>query len=345
MAQEVIDIFCHWAPPAYCTAALRTCARPLRMLERAAAMPVMTDLAARFRVMDTFPGYRQVPSLVSPPLECIASPRQSPDLARLANDLMAETAAAHRDRFPGFVAVLPMNHPEALLEEARRAVTELGASGVQVFTNVDGRPLDAPEVFPLFGQMAELDRPVWLHPARGAVSPDYPGEPHSKYECWWALGWPYETSLAMYRLVFAGLFDRWPGVKVITHHGGGLIPMVEGRLGPGMAQYGTRTPEEWREREQTPLHGTPLPAFRRFYTDTATFGSQAALTCALAFFGIDRMLFASDMPFDPEGGLSYIRTTQQAVATLEVTEAERQQILNGNAQALLSARSPEEETV
>ncbi|MHB9131757.1 MAG: amidohydrolase family protein [Armatimonadota bacterium] len=341
MAHEVIDIFCHWAPSAYCQAALRMSERPLRMLERAAAMPVMTDLAERFRVMDAFPGYRQVPSLVSPPLECIASPQQSPDLARLANDLLAETAANHRDRFPGFVAVLPMNNPEAMLAEARRAVTELGASGVQVFTNVDGRPLDTPEVFPLFGLMAGLDRPIWLHPARGAASPDYPGETHSKFECWWALGWPYETSLAMYRLVFAGLFDRWPGVKVITHHGGGLIPMVEGRLGPGMAQYGTRTPEEWCEREHTPLQSPPLPAFRRFYTDTATFGSRAALTCALAFFGIDRMLFASDMPFDPEGGPGYIRATQQAVAELDITEDERRQIFSGNARALLSLHSEE----
>lgn len=333
---NALDIFCHWAPPVYGETALKTSSRPLHMLERALAMPVMTDLNARLRLMDRFPGYRQAPCLVSPPLETIACPDRAAELARIANDGMAEMAAQRPDRFPGFFASLAMNHPAAMLEEARRATTRLGACGVQIFTNINGTAPDAPSVMDLFALMAELGRVILLHPALDMDPPDYAGESHSKHELWWALGWPYETSKAMYRLVFAGVFDRWPDLKIITHHGGGLIPMVEGRLGVGMEAYGTRTPPALRELENTPLRGEPLAAFRRFYTDTATFGSAAALECALRFFGPERMLFATDMPFGPESGEVHIHDTRKAIAELGLTPAQRQAILFGNAERVFS---------
>jgi predicted TIM-barrel fold metal-dependent hydrolase len=325
-----IDIFCHWAPPDYGAAALQAAGRPLRMLERALAMPVMTDLDARRRLMDRFPGYRQVPCLVSPPLEALAGPEGAAELACRANDGMAAMAARHPDRFPGFFASLALNHPEAMLAEARRAVTELGACGVQIFTNMNGAASDTPAFMDLFALMAELDRPLLLHPSLGMDTPDYAGEPYSKYELWWALGWPYETSKAMYRLVFAGVFDRWPELKIITHHGGGLIPMVEGRIGAGLEAYGSRTPPELREKENTPLRGEPLAAFRKFYTDTATFGSAAAVACALEFFGPERLLFATDMPFGPEQGAAHIAGALRAVNELAISPKQRDHVLHQN---------------
>ena len=335
-----LDIFCHWAPPDYGAAALKAAGRPLRMLERALAMPVMTDLDARLRLMDRFPGYRQVPCLVSPPLEALAGPEQAAELARRANDGMAAMAARHSDRFPGFFAALALNHPEAMLAEARRAVTELGACGVQIFTSMNGAAIDAPPFMDLFALMAELDRPSLLHPILEMNAPDYAGETYSKYELWWTLGWPYETSKAMYRLVFAGVFDRWPELKIITHHGGGLIPMVEGRLGTGLASYGTRTPPELCEKETTPLRGIPLAAFKRFYTDTATFGSAAAVECALKFFGPERMLFATDMPFGPEQGAAHIRSALAVVNGLPVNDAQRKALLHTNCVQLLGGHKP-----
>ena len=330
-----IDIFCHWAPPDYGAAALKAAGRPLRMLERALAMPVMTDLDARLRLMDRFPGYCQTPCLVSPPLETIAGPQEAAELARRTNDGMAVMAARHPDCFPGFFATLALNHPEAMLTEARRAVTELGACGVQIFTNLNGAAIDTPPFMDVFALMAELNRPLLLHPTLGMDMPDYAGETYSKYELWWALGWPYETSKAMYRLVFAGIFDRWPEIKIITHHGGGLIPMVEGRLGAGLDAYGTRTPPEMREKENTPLHGKPLAAFKRFYTDTATFGSAAAVECALKFFGLERVLFATDMPFGPEQGAAHIRDSIANLSALPLKAVERESVLHRNAERLL----------
>jgi Predicted metal-dependent hydrolase of the TIM-barrel fold len=139
------------------------------------------------------------------------------------------------------VASIALNDPDAACAEARRAISDLGACGVQVFTNVNGAPLTSPEFLPLFDLIAEYDRPMWLHPARGSDFADYRTETSSKFEIWWTFGWPYETSVTMARIVFAGLFDRHPGLKIITHHMGGMIPYFEGRVGHGWDQLGTRT--------------------------------------------------------------------------------------------------------
>src|SRR5205823_10322991 len=139
-------------------------------------------------------------SLPLPPLETIAGRDKSPQLAREANDGLAELVATH-DRFLGFAAALPMNNPGAAVQELTRALDELGAFGVQVYTNVAGKPLDAPEFLPLFAEAARRDVPIWIHPARGADFTDYQSETSSQYEIWWTFGWPYETSVAMSRLV------------------------------------------------------------------------------------------------------------------------------------------------
>lgn len=332
---EIIDVFCHCLPAAFCDAALRAATSPLHMLRRARAIPVMSDVGARLALMDEFPGYRQIPTVASPPIEFIAGPEATPSLARIANDELASMVSDHRDRFPGFVASLPMSNPEAACEEAVRAVKSLGACGVQMFTNVNGRPLDDAAFAPLFELMAELRRPIWLHPARGMKHPDYVTEDASKYELWWALGWPYETSVAMARLAFAGVFERWPDLKIITHHVGGMIPMMEGRFGPGMELFGTRTPADQSHLVAAELRERPVDALRRFYADTASFGSKAAIECGLAFFGADKLLFASDMPFDPERGPGYIRETLRAIDEMQLSHEERSQILSGNARRLL----------
>ena len=109
-----------------------------------------------------------------------------------------------------------MTDVEGSVKEARRAVKELGAGGIQIFTNIAGKPLDDPAFEPIFATMAELDRPIWLHPARTAAMPDYAAEQKSRFEMWWCFGWPYETSVAMVRMVFNGLFDRYPEAQ--DHH-------------------------------------------------------------------------------------------------------------------------------
>jgi predicted TIM-barrel fold metal-dependent hydrolase len=270
-----------------------------------------------------------------PPVEFLAGKDESPELARLANDGLHALCQKHPDRFPAFIASLPMNNPEAAEREIDRAVKELDARGVQIFSHVNGRPLDDPEFYFVFEKMAEYDLPIWLHPARGANFSDYPSEKKSKYEIYWTFGWPYETSAAMSRIVFSGIFDKLPGVKIIAHHLGAMIPYFEGRVGYGWDQLGTRTADEDYGSLLAAMKKRPVDYFRMFYADTATFGSLAATRCGLDFFGVDKCLFASDCPFDPEGGPLYIRETIRCLDTVEVTDEEREKLYLGNAKRLM----------
>jgi uncharacterized protein len=333
-----IDIFNHIFPKKYFDRMVEVLPNGKDMHKRVRAIPCIVDLDERFRIMDKFDEYAQVICLGAPPIEVYGAPPVSTDMAKIANDGMAELVRKYPARFPGFVASLPMNDPKGLLEEARRAVKDLGAVGVQIFTNVLGRPLDKPETMPLFDLMAEFDRPLWMHPARGAEFPDYKGEPKSHYEIWWTLGWPYETSAAMAHLVFSGLFDRHPDLKIITHHMGAMIPYFEGRVGPGWDQLGKRTSDEDYSLVLKRLKKRPLDYFRLFYADTALFGAKDATALGLKFFGAERVLFASDSPFDPEKGSAYIRWTIDILNGLDISSEERKAIFEGNARRLLKLK-------
>jgi aminocarboxymuconate-semialdehyde decarboxylase len=334
-----LDIFNHIFPRRFFDRMVEVAPKAADMHQRVRAIPSIVDVDERFRIMDKFGDYQQVISLPSPPIEAFGPPPLSTELARLANDGMAELVVKYPQRFPAFVASLPMNDPQGLLAEAERAVKKLGAAGVQVFSNVNYRPLTAPETLPLFDLMARLDKPIWLHPARGADFPDYRGENKSHYEIWWTFGWPYETSVAMAHIVFAGLFDKHPNLKIITHHMGAMIPYFEGRVGPGWDQLGTRTSDEDYRALLKSLKRRPLDYFRMFYADTALFGAREATLCGLKFFGPERVLFASDSPFDPEKGSAYIRWTIEIVDALPVSAAERHAIYEGNARRLIGLPS------
>jgi predicted TIM-barrel fold metal-dependent hydrolase len=256
-------------------------------------------------------------------------------LARAANDGMAALVQRYPERFPAFVASLPLNDPDGAARELRRAVDDLGARGFQMFSNVLGKPIVAPEFLPLFEAMAAYDLPIWLHPYRGADMTDYKTEEQSLYEIWWTFGWPYETSVAMARLVFAGYFDRFPALKIITHHMGAMAPYFEGRVGPGWDQLGARTSDTDYSAVLRSLSKRPLDYFKMFYADTALFGAYEPTVCGLRFFGARQVLFASDAPFDPEKGPMYIRETIAIMDRLPVTTDEREQMYWRNAASLL----------
>ena len=333
-----LDLFNHIFPRAFFDRALEVAPNGKDMFKRVRDIPCIVDLDERFRIMDRFDDYAQVICLGSPPIEAFGPAPVSTEMARLANDGMAELVGKYPDRFPAFIASLPMNDPAGLLRETERAINELGAVGVQVFTNVLGRPLTAPETLPLFELMARFARPIWLHPARGADFPDYLKEKKSHYEIWWTLGWPYETSAAMAHMVFEGLFDKHPDLKIITHHMGGMIPYFEGRVGPGWDQLGTRTSDEDYTLVLKKLKKRPLDYFRMFYADTALFGAAKATELGLEFFGVDNVVFSSDAPFDPEKGSAYTRWTIDIIDALDITPQQRHAIYEGNARRLLKLK-------
>lgn len=330
-----IDMFCHIFPKTFYDRMLTISGKGEYMQKRIRGIPALTNLDVRFKFMDAFGDYQQVISLAAPPLEAIGEALLSTELAQIANDGMAQLVSKYPDRFAGFVASLPMNDVDASLREIERSVSHLGASGIQVFTNVNGHPLDESPYLPIFRKMSEMNLPIWLHPTRGPSFPDYQTEQKSKYELWWVFGWPYETSVAMARIALAGYFDLFPNLTVITHHMGGMVPYFSGRTGPGMDQLGARTDDEDLTLVLKRLKKRPQEYFRMFYADTATFGSAAAMRCGLEYFGVDHVLFSSDSPFDPEKGPGYIRETIRCLEGLPLSAADRYAIYEGNARKLL----------
>jgi predicted TIM-barrel fold metal-dependent hydrolase len=330
-----IDVFNHIYPKAYYEQLMKVAPNFKDIGKRMRNIPMLADLDVRFRVMDQFDDYEQVLSLPTPPIEVFAGPFNAGDLACAANDGMAELVHRYPDRFPGFVASLPLNDPDASVRELQRAVGDLGASGFQLFSNICGKPITAPEFLPLFETIAAYDRPIWLHPYRGADFPDFLTEDRSQFEIWWTFGWPYDTSAAMARFVFAGYFDRFPNLKIITHHMGAMAPFFEGRIGPGWDQLGARTSDTDYSLVLKSLAKRPLDYFKMFYADTALFGAYDATVCGLKFFGAERVLFASDAPFDPEQGPMYIRETIAIVDRLPISDDERERIYWRNAAAML----------
>ena len=220
----IIDIYCHIYPDRFFQEMNRVAPNLSNIGQRLRGIKKLFDLDMRFKEMDGFGDYRQIISLPNPAIEDIARPDVGLQLARIANDSMAELCRKYPERFPSFAAALCLTDVDGSTKEAQRAIKDLGARGVLIYTNVAGEPLDQPKFEPLFKLMAELDLPIWLHPVGTAAMPDYPAEKKSRYEMWWCLHWPYETSVAMMRMVFNGLLDRYPNLKIITRHLGGMGP-------------------------------------------------------------------------------------------------------------------------
>jgi len=327
----IIDIYTHILPERFFREMSRVSPRLENIGARLRGVKKLFDLELRFAEMDEIGDYAQVISLPNPPLEEIARGETAAQLARVANDAMAQLCARHPGRFPAFVAAVSLDEVDAALEEAERAITQLGARGIQVFTNIAGHPLDGERFRPVFAAMAAHDLPIWLHPARTAAMPDYAAESRSRFEMWWCFGWPYETSVAMARLVFSGVFDRHPQLKIITHHlGGGMIPFFDARIGAGMEVLGSRTSDEDYSKVLPSLRRPHLDYFHDFYADTALFGAGNGLQCGLDFFGADRVVFATDAPLGP------IAKTIAALDRLGLDAGSRAKIMSGNAKQLLA---------
>lgn len=249
---------------------------------------------------------------------------------------MAQICREFPDQFPVFVASLPKNNVPAALEEMERAITQLGARGAQVITSVNGRPLDDPEFFPIFEAMSKrYDLPVWMHPFRPGTRADYPGEERWKYEVWQVLGWPFETSVAMSRMVFSGLLEKLPKLRIITHHCGGMLPYFSGRAESLWAQLGSRSPDDSEINVLKSLSKPPIEYFKMFYGDTVLGGSASALRCGLDFFGVDHVVFASDCPSDPEHGPMFIREGIRSIDSLGLSDDDREKLYLGNALKLM----------
>jgi aminocarboxymuconate-semialdehyde decarboxylase len=333
-----LDIFNHIYPRKYFDRLLEVLPNGGASVKLLYGVASLYDMDERFRLMDQFDDYAQVICMSGPPIESLGAPDLSCDMAKLANDEMALLVERHPDRFPGFVAALPLNAPDGMMREADRAINELGALGVQVGSHVNGHPLTSAPTVDLFGLMATLDRPIWLHPEREQSHPDYYNEPKSHLEIWFALGWPHETSVAMAHIALSGLFDRYPNLKVIAHQMGGTVPYLEARVRNVFERLGTRTPDEDYVSLRQSMAKSPIDYFKMFYADTVGAASVESLACCTKFFGPEQMLFATDAPFGPDKGAGYIRGAIAAIDALDLTPQQRFDVYEGNARRLLNIK-------
>jgi predicted TIM-barrel fold metal-dependent hydrolase len=343
MTCKMIDCYTHVLPKKYWSALQRDVGTQhlVNLLDgeinATEATRTLFDLDERFRIMDKHEGLCQILTPTGPPLDLVASVQTAVELSRIYNDEMAELVGKYPDRFVGGVAMVSLQDMDAALKETQRAIKDLHLRGVLLVTPRFGgslsvtMPLDTSDLLPLYEMMAEFDLPIWIHPRREYLIPDYTVEKNSKYCLNQCFGWPYETTLCMGRLVFSGILAKFPNIKFITHHSGAMVPFMSGRIEGSCEWYEMSLNVGFTKRLLQP----PLEYFKLFYNDTAIYGNTPGLMCAYSFFGADRLLFGTDFPYDAQCGDTYTRKTIDAIKAMEIPQEEKNKIFSENARKIL----------
>ena len=325
-----IDAYAHIIPPKY-GEALKKIA-PKIYEQQIMFSPPLYDLEQRFRILDKYEPIRQVLTLGRIPVEHVVGPKEAADLAKMADDEMAELVAKYPQRFVAALTTLAMNNIDAALEEIDRSLKELKFRGVYLHTPVDERPLDDPEFLPIYEKMVEYDLPIVIHPMRKITHPDYLTEKESKYNMFSLFGWPYDTTSAMARLVFSGIMEKYPTLKIVTHHCGGMVPFYGERI----RQFTHLFYSRMTGKEEVFFTKDFVDYFKSFYADTAIYGNAKALECGHDFFGPDHIIFGIDFPLgDTEHGDRNYRQTINAIEQMDISPEDRKKIYEDNARKLM----------
>ena len=271
--------------------------------------------------------------VVTPPhhLDCNLLPGDAAaqlTVAKSVNDNMGRLMEDSKGRLIAVGCVPLAGFEQGGRQELERAMNTLGLKGVNFPSNLNGKPLDLPEFEPFWAYAAAKDIPIFIHPSQPAspVGRIYEAE----YDLTHNFGWPFETTLVLARLVFSGIMERYPNLKVVSHHlGGGMIPFFLGR-----------TIETFDPANQPGFIGRVLPKplfdyFSKFYYDTAVGGSAPAIRCAYEVFGADQLLFATDAPWGPGTGEGRLADYPKVIRSLGLSERENQKIFSDNTRELL----------
>jgi len=240
-------------------------------------------------------------------------------MARDANDLLFEAMKAHPDRFAGFAA-LPTADPDAAADELDRAVTKLGFKGTMIHGHTQGSFLDDKKYWVIFERAQALGVPIYLHPTLA-----HPDAMHSYFEGYEELaraGWGFgiDTSCHFLRIVFAGVFDAFPDLKIILGHLGEGLPFAMHRLNDHTYQAAAR-----RGLQKTPLQ------YLKDNMLVTTSGNwyEPAFLCTLLALGADNILFAVDWPYEPNTvGMDFLKK-------LSISDLDREKIAHLNAERIL----------
>ncbi|MFA1610919.1 amidohydrolase family protein [Halobellus rubicundus] len=282
------------------------------------------DVEQRKQDMDDYGVDKQVITLALPTLFQGMDHDLALEITKLANDEVRRLADEHPDDFIP-VATLP-KVSEEFMAEFERCVDDLDMQGVQIFSNIDGKPLDHETFWPLFEEAEATDTPLWIHPQLWEWY-DWASE----YMEHRLFGWPFDTTLALSRLVFGGVMEEYPDLEIVSHHGGGMVPFYGSRI-EMFYQQRQAYPENYPEfhENSAPLSRPAEEYFKKFNADAAVSGSTPALECAASFFNDGNVVFGTDYPFSPERGRRTIDVTIDAVDEMDVDDGMREDIFAGN---------------
>ncbi|MDP2646483.1 MAG: amidohydrolase family protein [Desulfobacterales bacterium] len=278
------------------------------------------DPEIRLRLMDKYGVDIQALSQTTPQLMGLNS-READELCRISNDDNYALCKAYPDRFVN-ICILSLLDMKTAMTELDRSINELDCRGVTIATNQQGKGIDSEEYFPFYEKMVQQDLPVFLHPL------NWQSYPLVKMKEGWNMmhvfGWPFDTTQAVWRLIFGGIIDRFPALKVVTHHLGGMLPFFSRRAETNFNRFLS---------DKLPRHITEY--WGNFYGDTALDGTAGAFMCGYEFFGPDRMLFGSDYPFGMDTGEDFIRENLNCIKNMSIPPEAREKILGENSRKLL----------
>jgi aminocarboxymuconate-semialdehyde decarboxylase len=244
-------------------------------------------------------------------------------IAQIANNAVATIARQYPKRFVGFFT-LPTCNIQASLDELERAVGELGLGGFGCFANLNGQALDREELFPIYERLSKYKLPVYIHPtaplATEAVGIDIMPT--------LIFGWAFDSTVAMTRLVYGRVLERFPDIHWVVADVGGVLAFFAQRA---INIYSGRTEEI---RHKYGLQENPLDSFRRFFVDTADHPAST-LRCVKDFFGPDHMVLGTNYPYGPEEGCVLVKNSLKAIEGLDLNATDREKILGGNAAKIL----------
>jgi len=277
--------------------------------------PPMTDVAQRLEDMDRVGIDVEVVSLSTPNV-FFTDANHQPEIARMVNDSYAELIAKHPTRFKGFASI-PMDVPDAALDELHRAVDELKLNGVILLSNIGGKPLTSPEYRSFFAEANRMKLCILLHPMLPANT-----EPFREYVLGPIVGFMFDTTLAVARMCFDGMFHEFPDIRWIVAHLGGAVPYLMERLDNG-----------WRDFSECRAKIDELPStyLKKLYYDTVNFNSHM-LNMVREMIGSDHMVMGSDYPHL----LGSIERAVSSIEGLDIPDAEKRRIFEGTALSILN---------
>ena len=245
---------------------------------------------------------------------------EAAEICRLSNNDNYALCRAYPKRFAN-ICIVSLLDMDSAMKELDRSINELDCRGITVAANQNGKGLDSPDYFRFYEKLVDNDLPLFIHPTHWD---SYPLVDMDKgWRMMHVFGWPFDTTQAVWRLIFGGVLDRYPLLKVVTHHLGAMLPYFARRIEQNFNGF---------LRDKLPRHICEY--WGNIYGDTALDGTIAAYPCGYAFFGSDRMMYGTDYPFGAEAGEDFIRENLAGIKAMNIAAGDMKKILGVNAKKL-----------